>query len=66
MDGLADDLDAALSLNSSWIAFKGTLGTLDEYCLSVESLPLLLLSLLLLSSWYLSISLSSLSLDEED
>ena len=37
VDGLADDLKAALILISSWNTSKGTAGTPDEYCLTVVS-----------------------------
>ena len=37
VDGLADDLKAALILISSWNTSKGTAGTPDEYCNTVVS-----------------------------
>ena len=37
VDGLADDLKAALILISSWNTSKGTAGTPDEYCSTVVS-----------------------------
>ena len=64
----AQDPEAALIQRCSWKTFRGTPRTLKVYSSSVVFPPLLLLLLLLLElveSWYSSIALSTLLLDEE-